>query len=64
MCCCFRIELALAEIERGKFVLAEDELLQKEQKLNQEKTEQAMVRLQKEELYVKQSLYNKRKDEK
>ncbi|CAL1527246.1 unnamed protein product [Lymnaea stagnalis] len=57
-------DLALTELERGKFILAEDDLLQRENQLNQVKAEQAVVRLQKEELLAKQALNNKHRDTK
>ncbi|RUS80783.1 hypothetical protein EGW08_011453, partial [Elysia chlorotica] len=56
-------ELALAEVERGKFLLAEDDLLHREHKLSQEKTDMAMVRLAKEETLARQALTHRRKDD-
>ncbi|GFO21947.1 cilia- and flagella-associated protein 74 [Plakobranchus ocellatus] len=56
-------ELALAEVERGKFLLAEDDLLQREHKLSQEKTDMAMVRLAKEETLARQALTHRRKED-
>ncbi|KAK3105163.1 hypothetical protein FSP39_018521 [Pinctada imbricata] len=42
-------ELAKVEVERGKFLLAEDDLIKQEQQLAKEKTEMALQRLKKEE---------------
>ncbi|GFR64636.1 cilia- and flagella-associated protein 74 [Elysia marginata] len=56
-------DLALAEVERGKFLLAEDDLLQREHKLSQEKTDMAMVRLAKEETLARQALTHRRKED-
>ncbi|KAK0056776.1 cilia- and flagella-associated protein 74 [Biomphalaria pfeifferi] len=57
-------DLARAELERGKFILAEDDLLQRELKLSQDKAEIAMVRQQKEEIFTKQALTTKQKENK
>ncbi|KAK6965102.1 cilia- and flagella-associated protein 74 [Biomphalaria glabrata] len=57
-------DLARAELERGKFILAEDDLLQRELKLSQDKAEMAMVRQQKEEIFTKQALTTKQKENK
>merc|ERR1711963_788066 len=57
-------DLAVAEVERGKFILAEDDLLQREHQLSKEKTDMAMVRLHKEEQLARQALITRRKDEK
>ena len=59
-----RYDLAVAEVERGKFILAEDDLLQREHQLSKEKTDMAMVRLHKEEQLARQALITRRKDEK
>ena len=47
--CLTRYELAKVEVERGKFLLAEDDLIKQEQQLAKEKTEMALARLKKEE---------------
>ncbi|XP_035828407.1 cilia- and flagella-associated protein 74 [Aplysia californica] len=57
-------DLAVAEVERGKFILAEDDLLQREHQLSKEKTDMAMVRLHKEEQLARQALVTRRKDQK
>ena len=50
-----RYELAKVDVERGKFLLAEDDLIKKEDRLAKEKTELAMRRLRKEEKNAKQA---------
>lgn len=48
------------EVERGKFLLAEDELVRKEDRLAKEKTELAIRRLKKEERKAAQAERNLR----
>ncbi|KAH9495100.1 Cilia- and flagella-associated protein 74 [Bulinus truncatus] len=57
-------DLARAELERGKFILAEDDLLQRELKLSEEKAEMAMIRHQKEQFLAQQALAMKQKENK
>ena len=46
------------EVERGKFLLAEDELVRKEDRLAKEKTDLAIRRLKKEEKKASQAERN------
>ncbi|BFZ23896.1 hypothetical protein BsWGS_26935 [Bradybaena similaris] len=55
-------ELALAEVERGKFILAEDDLLQRENQLASDKARMAAIRLKKEEFMTRQALVSKKND--
>ncbi|XP_076472381.1 cilia- and flagella-associated protein 74-like isoform X2 [Babylonia areolata] len=55
-------DLALVEVERGKFLLAEDDLLQQEQQLAKDKTHAALHRLQKEKSLAGEARRNKIKD--
>nr|KAG5691854.1 hypothetical protein BaRGS_033458 [Batillaria attramentaria] len=48
-------DLAVVEVERGKFILAEDELLRQEQILAKDKTEAALHRLYKEQSLARQA---------
>ena len=57
-----RYDLAVVEVERGKFILAEDELLRQEQQLARDKTHAALDRLQKEKLLANQARRIKLKD--
>ena len=43
------LELAVVEVERGKFILAEDDLLRQEHQLAKDKTHAALRRLHKEQ---------------
>ncbi|KAL5014793.1 hypothetical protein ScPMuIL_009063 [Solemya velum] len=56
-------DLAKVEVERGKYLLAEDDLMKKEQKLIMEKTKMALQRLNKEEKYARQAASNRTKRE-
>lgn len=49
-------ELAKVEVERGKFLLAEDDLIKQEQQLAKEKTDMALQRLRKEEMKAKRAI--------
>ncbi|XP_061162453.1 cilia- and flagella-associated protein 74-like [Saccostrea echinata] len=49
-------ELAKVEVERGKFLLAEDDLIKQEQQLAKEKTDMALQRLRKEEMKAKRAV--------
>ncbi|KAL3862108.1 hypothetical protein ACJMK2_008101 [Sinanodonta woodiana] len=51
-------ELAKVEVERGRFLLAEDDLVKKEQLLSKEKTTMALRRLRKEERKARQAEKN------
>lgn len=51
-----RYELAKVEVERGKFLLAEDDLIKQEQQLAKEKTDMALQRLRKEEMKAKRAI--------
>lgn len=59
----YRYDLAKVEVERGKYLLAEDDLMKKEQKLIMEKTKMALQRLNKEEKYARQAASNRTKRE-
>ena len=48
------------DVDRGKFLLKEDELMKKENSLAKEKTELAMKRLKKEERKARQAQQNMR----
>lgn len=48
-----RYDLAVVEVERGKFMIAEDELIQQEQRLFKEKMQIAQLRVQKEQRLAK-----------
>ena len=47
-----RYELAKAKVEQGKYLLKEDELKRKEEKLMKEKTDMANFRAKKEQRYA------------
>ncbi|XP_056018167.1 cilia- and flagella-associated protein 74-like isoform X2 [Ostrea edulis] len=49
-------ELSKVEVERGKFLLAEDDLVKQEQQLAKEKTDMALQRLRKEEMKAKRAV--------
>lgn len=57
-------ELSKVEVERGKYLLAEDELIKKEHQLATEKTDMAMDRLKKEEWKVRKAIHHRRTKEK
>jgi hypothetical protein len=59
----FRYELSKVEVERGKYLLAEDELIKKEHQLATEKTDMAMDRLKKEEWKVRKAIHHRRTKE-
>ena len=44
-----RYDLAVVEVEQGKFILVEDDLLHQEQQLAKDKTHAALERLHKEQ---------------
>ena len=56
----YRYELSKVDVERGKFLLKEDELMKKENSLAKEKTQLAMKRLKKEEKKARQAERNMR----
>ncbi|XP_046572911.1 LOW QUALITY PROTEIN: cilia- and flagella-associated protein 74-like [Haliotis rubra] len=56
-------ELAKTEVEHGKFILIEADLLEREEQLAADKTAQAMVRLKKEQKYADQAGQAQRKRE-
>ncbi|CAG2192853.1 unnamed protein product [Mytilus edulis] len=56
-------ELAKVEVERGKFLLAEDELVKKEHQLATEKTDMALDRLKKEEWKVRKAIHHRKSKE-
>lgn len=58
-----RYELAKVEVERGKFLLAEDELVKKEHQLATEKTDMALDRLKKEEWKVRKAIHHRKSKE-
>ena len=52
----FRYKLAKAKVEEGKYLIKEDELCKKEDKLRREKTAVAQLRSDKETAYAENSL--------
>lgn len=62
--CHFRYELAKVEVERGRYLLAEDELIKKEHQLATEKTDMALERLRKEEWKVRKAIHHRKYKEK
>lgn len=61
---CFRYELAKVEVERGRYLLAEDELIKKEHQLATEKTDMALDRLRNEEWKVRKAIHHRKYKEK
>jgi len=55
-----RYELAKVEVERGKYLLQEDELIKREHLLAKQKTDMALQRLHKEEMKAKKAEQNQR----
>ena len=51
-----RYQLAKAKVEEGKYLIKEDELSKKEEKLRREKTAIAQIRSNKETIYAENSL--------
>lgn len=52
-----RYELSKAQVEQGKYLLQEDDLIKKEEKLLSEKSDQANYRNRKETRYAENALY-------
>ena len=59
-----RLELCKAELDRGKYVLAEDDLRSQEERLEHERGENAMQRARKENLKAVQAERRRRSREK
>ena len=59
---CYRYDLAVVEVEQGKFILVEDDLLRQEQQLARDKTHAALERLHKEKSLANQARKTRLKD--
>ena len=59
---CYRYDLVVVEVEQGKFILVEDDLLRQEQQLARDKTHAALERLHKEKSLASQARKTRLKD--
>jgi hypothetical protein len=59
-----RYDLSKISVERGKFLLAEDDLVRKEQLVARQKTDMALHRLHKEKSNARTAELNRRNAEK
>lgn len=62
-CLSVRYELSQAKVEQGKYLLKEDELQKREQKLKGEKTDMAQYRNNKEQRYAQNYVKHFKKDQ-